>query len=289
MAVRSGGTGRAVRTGLLAGVLAAALGGGVAAQEAAPPAPDTSDGFACTGPCLAPRDVCLKAVEIWAPRVASLDEIIPGQKRELDAWYAAVQEEEKARGWIRAAIDAVLGMPYAPTPPRVLAEVNQNMGEKEGFGEVLAECRAEIARVEAQAGPSPAPADTSKADYRAAFDAFATRLAAPYKAKGDEHWEIARKLKAMFDASPYEYRLATEANWEVGYSTACREVSERVLALRFGGTEEGGIFPPPADDYCRKLLEEQPYFCVMPPMCSDCDTEAYERDAARCCAVDVTK
>ena len=121
MAVRSGGTGRAVRTGLLAGVLAAALGGGVAAQEAAPPAPDTSDGFACTGPCLASRDVCLKAVEIWAPRVASLEEIIPGQKRELDSWFAAMQEAEKARGWLGAAIDAVLGLTNAPTPPRVLA------------------------------------------------------------------------------------------------------------------------------------------------------------------------
>ncbi|MBL9010946.1 MAG: hypothetical protein JNL56_07200 [Alphaproteobacteria bacterium] len=288
MAVHCGGFGRAVRMGLWAGLVAAALGGAAGAQDAVP-GPDTSDGFVCEGPCLAPRDVCLKAVETWAPRVASLEEIIPGQKRELEAWFAAVQREKEARGWLGPLIDAVLGIPDTFYPPRVLAEVNQNMGEKACFDEVLAECRAEIGRVEAQAGSAPAPADTSKADYRAAFDAFAARLAAPYKARGDEHWEIAQKLKAMFAASPYEYRLATEANWEVGYSTACRETAEGLNAMRFGDAAEGGVFPPPADEYCRELLKEQPYFCTIPPMCTDCDLEAYQRDADRCCKVEVTK
>lgn len=279
-----------IRRGLLAGVLtAAALAGAAGAQEAAPPAANAPDASACAGPCVAPRDVCLKAAEIWAPRVADLDKIIPGQKQELEAWYAAMLEEENARGWLGPLIDAVLGIAREITPPRVLAEVNQNMGEKACFEDALAQCRAEVGRVEAQAGGSPAPADTKLPAYRAAFDAFATQLAASYKAKSDEHWEIAQKLKAMFAASPHEFRLATEANWEIGYATACRESAEGLNAMRFGDAERSDVFPPPGDGYCRDLLREQPYFCTLPPMCSDCDLEAYQRDAARCCEVEVTK
>jgi hypothetical protein len=284
MALLSGGNGWAVQLAICVGLVAALLGGAAGAQDAVP-GPDTSDRFVCEGPCLAPRDVCMKAIDTWGPRVANLEEMIPGQKQELDAWLAAVQKERAARGWLGPIIDAVLGIPDSLMPPRVLATVNQHMGTKAAFDEILAVCGSEIARIQAQAGEPPAPADTSKADYRAAFDAYIERVADPYQAKGYAHWEIAQKLKAMFNASPYEYRLATEANWELGYSGGCREIAEALRALRFGATVEGSSLPLPADDYCRKLLDEQPYFCVLPPMCADCDLEAYQRDAERCCKV----
>ncbi len=257
--------------GFSAALGAATLAIGVAAAA-------QSAGAACSGACLASRDVCAAIVAALKPKIETLKPQIEQQKKRLDAELARQDEEQRQRSQWWNILNNLAEDVQGYRPPRYLADLNQNIGAEECYQGIFDDCQGEIARIAALAGPSPPSPDRGAADYRAAYDAFATRLAAQAQQTGDEHWQMAQQRQRMFDNSVHDYRLATEANQFIGFSEACRHAAGDILALRFG---EATTTKSNVSDACRALLEKQPYFCVTPPMTGD-DSQ-YRRDAERCC------
>jgi len=203
--------------------------------------------------------VCAGLDEQFAHQQADLQRILPGQKREVDAWYEQQIKNDEDSRW--NPLEYFFG-PSGITPPRVAADYSKNTGALDCLTWVLSGCDGR------RGGPT---LDPEQPQHVAAFNTISTTWADQIEARADQDWMMSVERKDMVknasDAAS-KLRWLAEANALSGFATECRGVAQ---FLRDGLLPEPtSKRPPPAkdpktcsdlDDLPGGLLE----FCIMPP------------------------
>lgn len=203
--------------------------------------------------------VCNGLDDQFAHRQADLKRILPGQKREVDAWYEQQMKNDEGSGW--NPLDYLFG-PSGITPPRVAADYSKNKGALECLAWVLSGCD------DRRGGPM---LDPEQPQHVAAFNAISTTLADRIDARADQDWRMSVERKDIVknaSDTASKLRWLAEASVLSGFSSQCQSVAKY---LRDGLLPEPpSKRPPPAkqpetcsdlDDLPGGRLE----FCIMPP------------------------
>jgi len=188
--------------------------------------------------------LCSRLEYRFGSRRADLKALIMSQKRELAAWWTGQKAESESGG-----IGSNLFPNNFTYPPRVGADVNQNIGALECLDLLADMCTGRT---------TPRALDPENAQDVASFNTYVTGLSNQIKNRADTSWAQAQERKELFAANRAELRWAAEANRFSGLTTECRGVVTALHGMSLPAPTANPTVDLPTPEETKKHIEVEP-------------------------------